>query len=69
MGAALEWLGADRCRALADRFLTDIDTRRSTGDEIWAACPWHDETTKAELFPTGRKPTWLTVFPVGRAAT
>lgn len=50
MGAALEWLGADGCRALAERLLRDVDDLRSSGREVWAACPWHVEGTVGGSF-------------------
>lgn len=45
MGAALEWLGAEGCRAVAERILREVDTVRSSGREVWALCPWHGDTT------------------------
>lgn len=50
MGAALEWLGADGCRAVAERILRDVDDMRSSGREVWAACPWHVEGTVGGSF-------------------
>jgi hypothetical protein len=49
MGAALDWLGVEGCRAVAERILRDIDTSRP-GGELWAACPWHVEGTVGGSF-------------------
>lgn len=50
MGAALTWLGPSGCRAVAESILQQIDTRRSSGVEIWAACPWHEESSVGGAF-------------------
>lgn len=50
MGAALDWLGADGCRSVAERILCDVDDMRSSGREVWAACPWHTEGTVGGSF-------------------
>lgn len=50
MGAALEWLGVDGCRAVAELILRDVDDMRSSGREVWAACPWHVEGTVGGSF-------------------
>ena len=47
MGKALEWLGADGCRAVAESLLTVTEHK---GGEIWAHCPWHEESTPGGAF-------------------
>jgi hypothetical protein len=47
MGAALDWLGPDGCRSVAEHLLSDV---RPQGDELWAACPWHVESTVGGSF-------------------
>jgi hypothetical protein len=47
VGKALEWLGADGCRAIADSILEGVEHR---GGEIWAHCPWHQESTPGGAF-------------------
>lgn len=47
VGKALEWLGADGCRAIAENILTVTEHR---GGEIWAHCPWHEESTPGGAF-------------------
>lgn len=47
MGAALEWLGPEGCRSVAEHILSDV---RPRGDELWAACPWHTESTVGGSF-------------------
>jgi hypothetical protein len=49
MGAALEWLGPEGCRSIAERILREVDTSRP-GGEVWAACPWHTEGTVGGSF-------------------
>jgi len=49
MGAALDWLGVDGCRSVAERIMRDVDTARP-GVEVWAACPWHVEGTVGGSF-------------------
>lgn len=50
MGAALTWLGPVGCRSVAESMLQHVDTRRSNGVEIWAACPWHVESSVGGAF-------------------
>jgi hypothetical protein len=50
MGKALEWLGADGCRQVAEAILDNIDTARSNGSELWAACPFHAEKSAGGAF-------------------
>ncbi len=47
MGKALEWLGEAGCRTTAESILTDVTER---GDELWAHCPWHEESTPGGAF-------------------
>lgn len=47
MGKALEWLGPDGCATVAEQILTVIQHR---GGEIWAACPFHQESTPGNAF-------------------
>jgi hypothetical protein len=47
VGKALEWIGADGCRAVAEGILEGVEHR---GDEIWAHCPWHQESTPGGAF-------------------
>ena len=47
MGAALDWLGPEGCRSVAEYLLSDA---RPQGDELWAACPWHVESTVGGSF-------------------
>lgn len=44
---ALEWLGAEGCRALATQILEGVRERRG---ELWAHCPWHSEHTPGGAF-------------------
>jgi hypothetical protein len=48
MGKAMEWLGTDRCRVIAEEILEGVEDRG--GDEIWAHCPWHRESTPGGAF-------------------
>ena len=40
MGKALEWLGEAGCRAVCGD-LVNVDSHKSTGDRLWASCPFH----------------------------
>lgn len=43
MGKAIEWIGADGCRAVAEAIIPRVDDRKTTDAEVWAPCPFHDE--------------------------
>lgn len=47
MGKALEWLGPDGCNTVAEQLLTVLQHR---GGELWAACPFHQESTPGNAF-------------------
>jgi hypothetical protein len=47
MGAALEWMGEDERRGIAESLLSDVDAR---GGRLWAACPFHVEQSKGGSF-------------------
>jgi len=43
MGKALDWLGPEGCATVAGQILRDAESR---GGQVWAWCPWHDESSK-----------------------
>lgn len=43
MGKSLDWLSADGCLTVAGQILRDPEER---GGEVWAWCPWHEESSK-----------------------
>ena len=43
MGKALDWLGQDGCATVAGQILRDAEDR---GGQVWAWCPWHEESSK-----------------------
>lgn len=47
MGKALDWIGADGCGQVAEEIL---DVRQTRNGEIWAACPFHQESTPGNAF-------------------
>ncbi|NJB66456.1 hypothetical protein GGQ74_000096 [Desulfobaculum xiamenense] len=50
MGAAMDWLGPEGCRAVALDILTRPQLARERGGEIWADCPFHAERTPGNAF-------------------
>jgi hypothetical protein len=47
MGKALEWLGPEQCGRIAETLLEDVKER---GGELWAICPFHQESTPGGAF-------------------
>lgn len=47
MGRALDWLGSDGCRMVAESLLSGVEAK---GDELWAHCPFHSERTPGGAF-------------------
>lgn len=54
MGKALDWIGPDGCRSVAESIIPRIDDRKSTDAEIWAPCPFHDEQEASFSYNPGK---------------